>query len=145
MQIDLGAILGKVQDELHKVGIDIDVAGSACTSGTKQGDAKVKVVCVRAGVHDSVREMGKSPRDQVVMVRVDEETSDALDAWVETGAVKSRSEAAALFIREGLKVRADELERVRDALADVEAARQRLREQARQIFGEPDGEQATSP
>ncbi len=50
--------------------------------------------------------------------------------------MKSRSEAAALFIGEGLKVRADELERLRGALADVEEARERLREQARSVFGE---------
>ncbi len=83
-----------------------------------------------------MEEMGRSPRDQVVMVRVDSETSEALDAWVETGAVKSRSEAAALFIREGLKVRADELERLRGALTDVEKARERLRKEARKVFGE---------
>jgi len=70
------------------------------------------------------------------MVRVDSETSEDLDAWVETGAVKSRSEAAALFIREGLRVRADELERLKGALDDVEAARERLRQQARHVFGE---------
>jgi len=83
-----------------------------------------------------VREMEKNPRDQVVMVRVDEKTSQALDAWVETGAVKSRSEAAALFIREGLKMRADELERLRDALRDVESAKERLRQKAQELFGD---------
>ena len=47
-------------------------------------------------VRESLDEMGKSKRDQVVMVRVDEETARQLDAWVGTGAVKSRSGAAAL-------------------------------------------------
>jgi hypothetical protein len=70
------------------------------------------------------------------MVRVDEGTSKALDAWVETGAVRSRSEAAALFIREGLQVRADELEQLKDALNGVEEAKHRLREKARQVFGD---------
>jgi Arc/MetJ-type ribon-helix-helix transcriptional regulator len=69
------------------------------------------------------------------MVRVDSETNDALDSWVQTGAVKSRSEAAALFIREGLRVRADELERLKGALDEVEAARERLRQQANHVFG----------
>ena len=95
----------------------------------------IKVVCVSPDLKASAEEMKGTQRDQVVMVRVDEETRDTLDAWVKTGAVKSRSEAAALFIREGLKVRADELERLRDALREVEAAQERLQQQAREIFG----------
>ena len=55
-----------------------------------------------------------------------------------TGAVKSRSEAAALFIREGLKVRADELARLKGAIDDLEAARDRLKKQAREVFGDGD-------
>ena len=70
------------------------------------------------------------------MVRVDEATLEALDAWVATGAVKSRSEAAALFIREGLELRADELEQLRDALREVQEAQDRLKAKAREIFGE---------
>jgi Arc/MetJ-type ribon-helix-helix transcriptional regulator len=69
------------------------------------------------------------------MVRVDEATSQALDAWVATGAVKSRSEAAALFIREGLKVRADELARLRDSLRELDEAKERLHRRAMEVFG----------
>jgi hypothetical protein len=128
-------ILAALQAGLKKAGVDVDVQGdtAACCS---EGDARVKVVCVAPDLKDSVEEMGKAPRDQVVMVRVDEDTNAALNAWVETGAVKSRSEAAALFIREGLSLRADELARLKDALADVESARSRLRRQAREVFGD---------
>jgi Arc/MetJ-type ribon-helix-helix transcriptional regulator len=70
------------------------------------------------------------------MVRIDEDTKNALDDWVETGAVKSRSEAAALFMREGIKVRSGELEQLREALDDVGQARQRLEEKARQVIGD---------
>ncbi len=132
---DLGSILRAVREELEEAGIDVDLGADSCTWSWPKKSRRVKVVCVAPGLKDSVDEMGKSPRDQVVMVRVDAETSEALDAWVETGAVKSRSEAAALFIREGLRVRADELERLRGALKDVEAARERLREQAQHVFG----------
>ena len=72
------------------------------------------------------------------MARIDEETRNALDAWVETGAVKSRSEAAALFIREGLTVRTSEREQLSDALRDVEKAKDRLRKEARAVLGEQD-------
>lgn len=133
---DLDGILGSIQQGLEQAGIEVDLCGEAAAWSWPKKSKRVKVVCVAPGLKDSVDELGKSTRDQVVMVRVDSETSDALDAWVETGAVKSRSEAAALFIREGLKVRADELERLRVALEDVEKARERLREQARHVFGE---------
>ena len=95
----------------------------------------VKVVCVAPDLKSSAEEMSGKQRDQVVMVRVDEETRDCLDAWVKTGAVKSRSEAAALFIREGLEVRADELEQLRESLREVEEAQERLREKANEVFG----------
>ena len=38
-------------------------------------------------------------------------------------------------IREGLKVRATELEQLREALSDVQAAKDRLRDRAREVFG----------
>ena len=132
---DLGGILDSIQAGLEEAGIGVDLGANCATWSWPKKSKRVKVVCVSPGLKESVDEMGKSPRDQVVMVRVDSATSEALDAWVETGAVKSRSEAAALFIREGLRVRADELERLEEALGDVEAARERLREQARQVFG----------
>ena len=99
---DLNAIFDTVKKQLAERGIDFEAlccppAESAAGDGSAK--AKVKVVCVAPNLKESVEEMGQAARDQVVMVRVDEETAEVLDAWVETGAVKSRSEAAALFIR----------------------------------------------
>ncbi len=56
--------------------------------------------------------------------------------WVETDAVKSKSEAAALFIKEGLKVRSRELDELTDAIDDVKKAKERLQSRAKKIFGE---------
>jgi Arc/MetJ-type ribon-helix-helix transcriptional regulator len=135
---NLRDIFDKIRTEFGETGIAIDFGdGRGCCGEEVQG-GKVKFVCVAPGLRDCVEELGRSTRDQVVMVRVDSETSEALDAWVETGALKSRSEAAALFIQEGLKVRADELDRLRDALKDVETARSRLKEQAREVLGRVD-------
>ena len=127
------AIWETVKAELLSRGVDID---ELCDISGKDR-TRVKVVCVTPDLAESVEEMGRSNRDQVIMVRVDEETSHDLDAWVESGAVKSRSEAAALFIREGLKVRGSELDQLRDALKDVESAKERLRDRAKEVFGEP--------
>ena len=132
--VDVGRILETIQEKLLEKGLKVDLTGdieACCSPG-----GKVKMVCVAPGLGDSVRELGKCLRDQVVMVRVDEATSQALEDWVATGAVRSRSEAAALFIREGLKVRADELERLRGALREVDDARERLRSRAKEVFGD---------
>jgi hypothetical protein len=142
--LDLDGVLEAVKSKLHAIGIDFE---RCCTVGDAVGAAEgrrpaVKVVCVAPDLGESVREMGRKARDQVVMVRVDADTATTLDAWVETGAVRSRSEAAALFIQEGLKVRAAELDRLRDALAGVEEARERLRREARGVFNLGDDAEA---
>ncbi len=124
-----------IRAQLEEKGIDVD----ALCSGDPES-ARVKVICVAAGMGESLKELGQATRDQVVMVRVDEQTSKALDAWVETGVVKSRSEAAALFIREGLKVLACELEHLADAQLGVEKAKERLRQKASDVFGETTNE-----
>ncbi len=137
VKIDLGGLWERIQPQLKAKGIDIDFdigEGFDFTCADDDGP-RVKVVCVAPDLKESVEEMGQTQRDQVVMVRVDEATLESLDAWITTGAVKSRSEAAALFIREGLKVRADELDKLRDALREVQEARDRLKERAREIFG----------
>lgn len=101
---------------------------------------KCKMICMPFGLSTTLREMEQEPRENVVMVRVDDETKRALDAWIEAGAVKSRSEAAALFIKEGLKLRAEELAELEDALRDVEAAKERLRKRARTVLNDDDHE-----
>jgi hypothetical protein len=133
---DWSTIWDRVRTELNQAGIDLETFGVRLEEiGGKVGRA-VKVVFVAPDLQESVDEMNREPRDQVIMVRVDEATVHQLDAWVKTEAVKSRSEAAAVFIREGLKVRASELEKLEDALAEVDRARERLHEKVKEVFGE---------
>ena len=120
-----------IREQLGEHGIVLE---NACGCDTESSG--VKAICLVPDIKKSVQKIGKMNRDQVVMVRIDEETSKSLDLWVETGAVRSRSEAAALFIAEGLKVRSSELLKLKDALHDVEIARKRLRDKAREMFGE---------
>jgi len=126
---DWRSIWERVRTELAEAGVDIEKLGD------RIGGA-VKVVFVTPDIKDSVDEMSKAQRDQALMVRVDADTLRQLDEWVKTEAVKSRSEAAALFIREGLKVRASEVEKLQDALAEVDRAKERLQEKVREVFGE---------
>lgn len=123
--------LSSIFERLKAEGVDLDAV--SCCDGES---SMPRLVCVAANVRESLDEMGRSKRDQVVMVRVDEETAKRLDAWVETGAMKSRSEAAALFIKEGLRVRAAELSELEESIRDVEKARDRLRKRVREVLGE---------
>ena len=128
---DMSDMWTQVSKALEKHGIDfrIGLAGD--------GDpADCTVMCLAGDMKTTVAEMGRMSRDQVVMVRIDEQIKHALDDWVETGAVRSRSEAAALFMREGIKVRSGELDQLREALDDVGKAKQRLQDKARQVIGE---------
>jgi Arc/MetJ-type ribon-helix-helix transcriptional regulator len=128
-EINLSSIWERIREELKDKGIDFDAGCCEAEPGSP-----LRVVCMAGGLSDSLKEMGQTTRDQVVMVRVDEETSKKLDHWVETGAFKSRSEAAALFMREGLKVHARGLDQLDDALSGVEEAKERLRQRVRQVF-----------
>ena len=119
-----------IRDELKRWGCD---CGGLSEAG--ETPSRMKVVCVAPDLRESHEEMGRTPRDKVVMVRLDQETIDKLDGWVETRVVGSRSEAAALFIREGLKVRAAEFDQLQGALQSVSMAKEELREKARQVFG----------
>jgi Arc/MetJ-type ribon-helix-helix transcriptional regulator len=132
-------LLKEISKALEDHGIDFRVG-----LGGEEDLANCTVMCLTGDMKTTVAEMGRAARDQVVMVRIDEETKNDLDAWIETGAVRSRSEAAALFIREGIKVRSGELEQLREALEDVSEAKKRLEERARQVIGDPRHSEATN-
>jgi len=127
------SLIASIVETIESLGVEI---GDDIEESLRDIKGDWKVIGIWPDLGESVREMGESPRDHTVMVRVDEKTSKQLDAWVEIGAVKSRSEAAALFIREGLQVRSDELAELEDALQEVEKAKQNLRNKARTVFGE---------
>jgi len=123
------SFFSSIAEHLEREGINLEQLVETCKEGA------VKMVCVGADIGESIEALGESSRDKVVMVRVDKETVRRLDAWVEIGAVKSRSEAAALFIREGLDVRTSELRDLEEALRDVETARENLRKRAKTVLG----------
>ena len=132
-----GARAEEVLRQLSAQGIDVD----RLLAEKPREDRTVRVIYLSSDLRDSLAELGQAPRDQVLMLRVDKESIELLDAWVETGAARSRSEAAALFLKEGLKVRAPELRELSEALQQVQEARRRLREKATKILGgEEDGE-----
>ncbi|MHA2061342.1 MAG: ribbon-helix-helix domain-containing protein [Candidatus Sifarchaeia archaeon] len=129
-----------IVEKLHEKGIDLE--NLCCGTGE---EANPKVVCIEANLGECMQEMGQTTRGETIMVRIDEKNRKTLDAWVETGYFKSRSEAAALFISEGLKIRASELEKLNDALKQVKKAKETLRDKAKEVFGEKKNPEKQKP
>jgi Arc/MetJ-type ribon-helix-helix transcriptional regulator len=66
-------------------------------------------------------------RDTTVLVRLSEATSDGLDTLVSAGIFKTRSEAAAFLVDEGIKTQGALFQRIRDKLTEIERLRAELR------------------
>lgn len=75
-------------------------------------------------------------RGNVVMVRVNDDTLGHLDMLVEAELAKSRSEAAAMLITEGIKSNQQLFERIREITDKIAGLRSQLRETVRQEGGE---------
>jgi len=73
-------------------------------------------------------------RGNVVMVRVNDDTLEHLDMLVEAELARSRSEAAALLISEGMKANSPLFERIRQITDQISALRSQLRDS---VQGEP--------
>lgn len=79
----------------------------------------------------------RSARDSVVMVRVSKESLRKMDSLVDCGLTKSRSEAAAFLISEGIKAKADMYDKI---AAQSEVIRNAREELSRLLYEEPDDE-----
>ncbi len=75
-------------------------------------------------------------RGNVVMVRVNDETLEHLDMLIEAELCKSRSEAAALLINEGIKSNQTLFSRIREITDQIAGLRSQLREAVRSEAGE---------
>jgi len=70
-------------------------------------------------------------RSNVVMTRLNDEDLKQIDALVEVEAFKSRSEAAAFFIKEGIQARKDLFQKVMPTVKKI----RELKEQAKRSLG----------
>ena len=115
---------------------DIDEELSACCEGEpgKSHKLMIKMHCPEGEdaekIHEKVlMKLGKhlGGRGNVVMTRLNDDDLKQIDALVEVEAFKSRSEAAAFFIKEGIQARKDLFQKV---MPTVEKIRE-LKEQAK--------------
>lgn len=104
-------------------------------SGFDEIASSVKEVAQKTGeaLNKATESIGKaiesalSARDHVVMVRVNEDSLKSLDALVQSGIFKSRSEAAAFLISEGVKAQSSLFERISQRIAEIERLRSELK------------------
>jgi hypothetical protein len=66
-------------------------------------------------------------RDNVVMVRVDDNSKSKLDELLDAGIVNSRSEAAAFLIAEGIKARKQLFDTISGKVEDIRKKKEELR------------------
>jgi Arc/MetJ-type ribon-helix-helix transcriptional regulator len=112
-------------------------------SGFDEIASSVKEVAQKTGeaLNKATESIGKaiesalSARDHVVMVRVNDDSLKSLDALVQSGIFKSRSEAAAFLISEGVKAQSTLFERISQRIAEIE----RLRSELKGIVDSPSG------
>jgi Arc/MetJ-type ribon-helix-helix transcriptional regulator len=76
------------------------------------------------------------PRDTVVGCRIDANDLEAIDLLIEAGIRATRSEAAAWFIREGIKAQRDLLDDTRGTVAEIRRLREHAQAKAREHTGE---------
>ena len=69
----------------------------------------------------------RAGRDNVVMVRVDDNSKAKLDELLDAGLVNSRSEAAAFLIGEGIKSRSQLFDTISGKVEDIRKKKEELR------------------
>ncbi len=100
-----------------------DLASSVKEVAQKTGEAFNKATESIGKAIDSAL----AARDHVVMVRVNDDSLKSLDALVQTSIFKSRSEAAAFLIGEGVKAQASLFERISERIKEIDRLRTELK------------------
>lgn len=104
-------------------------------SGFDDIASSVKEVAQKTGevLNRATESIGKaiesalSARDHVVMVRVNDDSLKRLDALVQSGIFKSRSEAAAFLISEGIRAQEPLFERISERISEIERLQSELK------------------
>ena len=111
-----------------------DLLGNLDLGDMKLFDGGAITACVccepeqlNQNVKDAINAMTGSSRNNVVMVRVNEESLEQLDQLVEAGIVSSRSEAAAFLISSGARARQDLFDKIAEKVEEIRKAREELR------------------
>jgi Arc/MetJ-type ribon-helix-helix transcriptional regulator len=123
-------------DEILVTKMENENDQSRNASGFDDLAASVKGVAQKTGeaINKATESIGKaiesalSARDHVVMVRVNDESLRGLDALIQSGIFKSRSEAAAFLISEGMKAQSPLFDRIKERISEIERLRSELKD-----------------
>ena len=118
----------------------IDIIIDEAKTATKRAYKKSGAEDLSGSIKDTLRG-ALSPRDNVVMVRLNDESLSKLDELVEAGIVNSRSEAAAFLISEGAAARSQLFERI---AVKTEMIR-KVKEELRSLVNEEPAETPRAP
>ena len=97
-----------------------------------------QVMCCHDGKHVHTEVISTSPRaistfcfkgrGNVVMTRLNDDDLAKIDALVEVEAFKSRSEATAFFIKEGMNARKDLFDKVKETVDKIKELKEQAKE-----------------
>src|ERR1044072_4607191 len=104
-----------------------DIASSVKDSVKEVAQRTGEVVSKATESISKAIESALSARDHVVMVRVNEESLKKLDALVQSGIFKSRSESAAFLIGEGIKGQSVLFDSIAQKIEEIERLRSELK------------------
>ena len=121
--------------------VEIDDGGGCCPDleghegEKKKMTYKIKMHCPEGEDAEKIKEkvlmrLGKElgDRSNVVMTRLNDDDLKKIDALVEVEAFKSRSEAAAFFIKEGVQTRKDLFEKVMPTVERIKELKEQAKE-----------------
>ena len=115
---------GFVSGVRENLGKELDGVDRAVRMGL--GTGKDVAASVGGSIGETLKSI-RTARDFVVMARLSKESLRKLDDLVECGLTKSRSEAAAFLIAEGIRARADLYDRIAEQSEVIRKAREQMR------------------
>jgi Arc/MetJ-type ribon-helix-helix transcriptional regulator len=133
---------GQVVDSKGVPFMEKDESGSEQRAGLNNLASSVREVAQKTGevinkateqFERATESIGKAidsalaARDHVVMVRVNDDSLRKIEALAESGIFKSRSEAAAFLISEGVKSQAELFDRIEQKIAEIERLKSELK------------------
>jgi hypothetical protein len=116
-------IVTRMANEGGQKSSDFDLASSVKEVAQKTGDVLNKAT---ESISKAI-ESALSARDHVVMVRVNDDSLKQLDALVQSGIFKSRSESAAFLISEGIKAQGVLFSSISEKITEIERLRSELK------------------